>query len=159
MNHGLGYEVGPIRPPSEADSLLIRVTRGCHWNRCGFCPVYKDHVFELRPAADVLADVKQAAALHGDSFRSAFLQDADSLQMPAAELAEVIKRIKAEFPRIERITTYSRSATLFRMSLEDLVLLREAGLNRVHVGLDFIRRDERQKGGHRAMRQSVRNIL
>jgi len=27
-----GFEQGPIRPPSEADSLLIRVTRNCLWN-------------------------------------------------------------------------------------------------------------------------------
>ena len=41
-----GYEQGPIRPPSEAGSLLLRVTRNCPWNRCQFCPVYKgDRVF------------------------------------------------------------------------------------------------------------------
>ena len=36
------YEIGPIRPPSEAQSLLIRVTRGCHWNKCKFCGLYKN---------------------------------------------------------------------------------------------------------------------
>ena len=41
-----GFEQGPIRPPSEAHSLLIRVTRNCPWNHCEFCPVYKD--FNLR---------------------------------------------------------------------------------------------------------------
>lgn len=51
------FEQGPIRPPSEAASLLIRVTRNCPWNRCRFCPVYKGHRFSLRPVADVLADI------------------------------------------------------------------------------------------------------
>ena len=32
------YEQGVIRPPSEADSLLVRVTRNCPWNQCVFCP-------------------------------------------------------------------------------------------------------------------------
>ena len=40
-----GYEQGPIRPPSEAGSLLLRVTRNCPWNRCKFCPVYKGAEF------------------------------------------------------------------------------------------------------------------
>jgi radical SAM superfamily enzyme YgiQ (UPF0313 family) len=52
-----GFEQGPIRPPSEADSLLIRVTRNCPWNRCRFCPVYKGRRFTLRPVAHVLEDI------------------------------------------------------------------------------------------------------
>ena len=52
-----GFEQGPIRPPSEAQSLLIRVTRNCPWNRCTFCPVYKDQRFSLRPAEHVKKDI------------------------------------------------------------------------------------------------------
>ena len=51
-----GFEQGPIRPPSEAHSLLIRVTRNCPWNRCTFCPVYKGTRFSLRPVEDVKRD-------------------------------------------------------------------------------------------------------
>jgi len=52
-----GFEQGPIRPPSEAGSLLIRITRNCPWNRCTFCPVYKGAKFNLRPFAHVLKDI------------------------------------------------------------------------------------------------------
>ena len=52
-----GFEQGPIRPPSEAASLLIRVTRNCPWNRCTFCPVYKGQTFSLRPIDHVLRDI------------------------------------------------------------------------------------------------------
>jgi hypothetical protein len=52
-----GFEQGPIRPPSEAESLLIRVTRNCPWNHCRFCPVYKGERFSLRPLEHVLADI------------------------------------------------------------------------------------------------------
>ena len=52
-----GFEQGPIRPPSEAASLLIRVTRNCPWNRCTFCPVYKGQTFSLRPVNHVLTDI------------------------------------------------------------------------------------------------------
>jgi len=52
-----GFEQGPIRPPSEADSLLIRVTRNCPWNRCRFCPVYKRRPFALRSVEHVIEDI------------------------------------------------------------------------------------------------------
>ncbi len=52
-----GFEQGPIRPPSEAYSLLIRVSRNCPWNRCAFCPVYKGTAFSLRPAEHVIEDI------------------------------------------------------------------------------------------------------
>ena len=65
-----GFEMGPIRPPSEAQSLLLRLTRNCPWNRCSFCSVYKKHSFSLRPLADVLRDIDTIAgfvqALRGD---------------------------------------------------------------------------------------------
>lgn len=54
-----GFEQGPIRPPSEAQSLLIRITRNCPWNRCTFCPVYKGTQFSLRPVEHVLEDIER----------------------------------------------------------------------------------------------------
>ncbi len=52
-----GFEQGPIRPPSESGSLLIRVTRNCPWNRCTFCGLYKGEAFSQRPMAHVLQDI------------------------------------------------------------------------------------------------------
>jgi hypothetical protein len=57
------FEQGPIRPPNEAYSLLVRVTRNCPWNRCTFCPVYKGERFSLRPLAEILADIDAMAQL------------------------------------------------------------------------------------------------
>ena len=56
-----GLEQGPIRPPSEAASLLLRVTRNCPWNKCSFCPVYKGTRFSRRPVEHVLADIDAVA--------------------------------------------------------------------------------------------------
>lgn len=54
-----GYEIGPIRPPSEARSLLLRLTRNCPWNRCKFCYLYKGKKFSVRPVEHVLKDIDQ----------------------------------------------------------------------------------------------------
>ena len=157
------FEQGPIRPPSEARSLLVRTIRNCTWNRCTFCPVYKGAKSSLRPVEEVLADVDamaeaaavlrergtaaireglvpqeayQVALFLGDGGRTCFLQDADPCAVKPERLATVIRRVRERFPTVERVTTYGRASTLARRAPEDLALLREAGLTRVHLGLE-----------------------
>ncbi|MHB1128104.1 MAG: radical SAM protein [Bacillota bacterium] len=68
--------------------------------------------------------------------RTAFIADSNSLVMPTAELAEVIRYLRDSFPSLERVTSYARSKTILKKSVEELIELREAGLNRLHVGLE-----------------------
>lgn len=168
-------EIGPIRPPSEAHSLLVRVTRNCPWNRCAFCPVYRGTAFSIRSVDEVLADIDELFALaqtlrqraldgRPDDPRSAllrlardpflppsagqvalflffgghevFLQDANSLAMRPRDLVRVLAHLRLRFPEVTRITSYARAHTLTRRSPEELASLRQAGLTRVHVGLE-----------------------
>jgi hypothetical protein len=158
-----GFEQGPIRPPSEARSLLVRVIRNCTWNRCTFCPVYKGRKASTRPLQDVLADVdamaaaadvlkeEGMAAVHRglvppeayqvelflrDGARHVFLQDADPCAVPPDKLAAVVRRVREHFPTVDRVTTYGRAATLARRTPQQLELLVKAGLTRVHLGLE-----------------------
>jgi hypothetical protein len=169
------FELGPIRPPSEAYSLLLRVTRNCPWNRCKFCHVYKGKKFELRPVEEIKQDILAVKAIqdrlkeaswksgYGGSIEavaaailnnppneasfnvalwlyhggtSAFLQDANSLIMRTNELVEVLKFLKQTLPSITRVTSYARSKTAAKKKLEELVQLHEAGLSRLHIGLE-----------------------
>jgi histone acetyltransferase (RNA polymerase elongator complex component) len=167
------YELGPIRPPSDAYSLLIRATRNCPWNRCKFCPIYKGARFELRPVDEIKRDVDCAKAIDDDIMKMAgrsggdvrqaammvaqgaasdaqrnvtlwmyaggkhaFLQDANTLIMKTPDLVEVIGYLKKTFPAIDRITSYTRSKTAAQKSLAELTALREAGLSRLHMGLE-----------------------
>lgn len=57
-------EMGPIRPPSEATSLMLRVTRGCHWNKCYFCDLYKQFRFSRRTYEEIEDDLKKRLPLH-----------------------------------------------------------------------------------------------
>jgi hypothetical protein len=172
----LWFEVGPIRPPSEAFSLLIRATRNCPWNRCQFCPVYKGQRFELRPADEVIKDIETAKAIadeikelawkmgYGNRVRetaasiyndyaqnasvrnvalwlwaggtTAFLQDANSLIMRTPDLVRVVSALKQAFPGLSRITSYARSKTAAKKSVEELRELKDAGLSRLHIGLE-----------------------
>ena len=62
----LRYEIGPIRPPNEAYSLLVRFTRNCSWNKCIFCQLYKGKRFEKRPLEEIKSDIDTIKAIHDD---------------------------------------------------------------------------------------------
>jgi radical SAM superfamily enzyme len=133
------YEQGVIRPPSEAQSLLVRVTRNCPWNQCLFCPAYKGVKFSRRTVAEVKADIDAMAKEYGNHInmiKTAFLQDADSLILKTDQILEILRHIKARFPSIGRVTTYGRATTLKRKSVEEFMQLKEAGLTRIHAGLE-----------------------
>ena len=132
------YEQGVIRPPSEASSLLIRVTRNCPWNQCLFCPAYKGVKFSKRTVEEVKMDIDSMAnEIRGYSgVRTAFLQDADSLLLPVDNLVAILDYLKEKFPKIDRITTYARSRTLSHKGVDDLKRLRQAGLTRIHTGME-----------------------
>lgn len=80
-----GFEQGPIRPPSEARSLLIRVTRNCPWNRCAFCPVYKHARFSVRPVSHVIEDI-DAVQRHVVSLRRRADEAGSILRKDVSEL-------------------------------------------------------------------------
>jgi len=132
------YEQGVIRPPSEASSLLVRVTRNCPWNQCVFCPAYKGVKFSKRTVEEVKKDIDQMAGEYGNHtfVQSVFLQDADSLLLSTPDLLEILRYLKQKFPDIKRVTSYARAKTLKRKTVEELKELKEAGLTRIHVGME-----------------------
>ena len=135
------YDFPPFRPPSEANSLLLRVTRGCPWNRCAFCSMYKETKFEIRPVEEVLGDIETARDLYGDRVRTVFIGDSNSLVVKTEVLVKILNALLSSFPHIERVTSYARAKTIAKKSLEDLIKIRQAGLDRLHVGLETGDRD------------------
>ncbi len=130
------YDFPPFRPPSEANSLLLRVTRGCPWNRCAFCSMYRGTKFEIRPIEEVLGDIETARDLYGDRVSTIFIGDSNSLVVKTEILVKVLSALLSSFPHVERVTSYARAKTIAKKPLEDLMRIRQAGLNRLHVGLE-----------------------
>jgi radical SAM superfamily enzyme YgiQ (UPF0313 family) len=135
------YDFPPFRPPSEANSLLLRVTRGCPWNRCTFCSMYKETKFEIRDLEEVLGDIELAKELYGDRVRTVFVGDSNSLIIKTEAFVKILNSLYSSFPGLERVTSYARAKTLAKKSIEDLEKLRQAGLTRLHVGLETGDRD------------------
>jgi radical SAM superfamily enzyme YgiQ (UPF0313 family) len=131
-----GYDFPPYRPPSESSSLLLRVTRGCPWNRCTFCSLYTSIPFERRPLEEIFEDIEAARELYHDETRSVFIGDSNSILIKTENLVRILTVLHHAFPNIERITSYARAKTICKKTPEDLKQLREAGLTRLHVGLE-----------------------
>jgi radical SAM superfamily enzyme YgiQ (UPF0313 family) len=68
--------------------------------------------------------------------KNVFLQDGDNLILKTDQLVEILNHLKNTFPFIERITTYSRSKTVSKKTIEELQDLNRAGLSRIHIGLE-----------------------
>jgi len=127
------YDFPPYRPPNEADSALIRITRGCPWNRCAFCFMYKSLRFEAKSLEEVKKDVSKARQIYRAA-DSIFLGDSDNLVHK--DLATIVAYIKKTFPEAKRITAYARAKTILMRKMEFLTDVRKAGLDRLHIGLE-----------------------
>lgn len=132
----MGFEFPPYRPPSEAYSMLIRVTRNCPWNRCAFCIMYKGQKFSRRPVEDVKDDISMAAEVYGER-PTMFWGDSNSIILKTGELEEILDHTYRVYPNLERITSYARAKTvLHTKTVPELKRLHEAGLSRLHLGLE-----------------------
>lgn len=129
---------GPIyRPPSEAGSLLIQATVGCPHNKCTFCMVYKKGpLYRVRPVKEICADIDEACDLYGAKVKSLFFPAGNSIAMPTRDLAAICRYSMAKFRGLQRITVYGSSQYIAQKGLADMVTLRDAGLSRIHVGLE-----------------------
>jgi radical SAM superfamily enzyme YgiQ (UPF0313 family) len=112
------------------------VTRGCPWNRCTFCSLYKHIPFERKPLAEILEDIEAARELYQEETRSVFIGDSNSILVKTEDLIRILSVLYQAFPNIERVTSYARAKTICKKTPEDLARLRQAGLSRLHVGLE-----------------------
>jgi radical SAM superfamily enzyme YgiQ (UPF0313 family) len=139
------YEGIVIRPPSEADSLILQTTFGCSHNKCTFCPTYKGTRFRIKDIDRFRADVDEMSV---HRWKRVFLADGDALIMPQKELLPRLEYLRRKLPRLERVGIYGNAKAVLRKSPEELAELRAAGLGIIYFGLesgdqatlDFIRK-------------------
>ena len=131
------YE-GPIyRPPSEAGSLLIQATVGCPHNRCTFCMVYKKGPrYRVRPVNDIIEDLETAKAACTDTVRTIFFPAGNTIAAPTDTLVAVFSAARRIFPEVKRLTVYGSAFYILEKGEQDLRRLADAGLTRIHVGLE-----------------------
>ncbi len=132
---GMHYEGFIIRPPSEADSILLQVTLGCSHNKCSFCGAYKDKRFAIKDEAIIDADIDYASSNFRFS-RRVFLIDGDALIIPQQRLVRILSRIREKMPWIQRVGIYANAKGILRKTGDELAQLRDLGLGIVYFGLE-----------------------
>ncbi|WP_136806416.1 radical SAM protein [Desulfosediminicola flagellatus] len=124
-----------IRPPSEANSIILQVTVGCSHNKCTFCGAYKEKRFSIKDDATVDADI-QFASQYCRKQHKVFLADGDALILPFPRLIRIFKRIKQDMPWVRRVSLYGSARSIRSKTSEQLSVLKELGLDRVYLGLE-----------------------
>ena len=131
----MDYQGIVIRPPSEANSIILQVTRGCSHNKCTFCGTYKGVRFGFKTDAVVDRDIAFAAR-YCRRQRRVFIADGDALILPQAKLMKLLQTIRRQLPWVTRVGLYGNAKSIRSKTLEDLVALRETGLGIIYMGLE-----------------------
>jgi radical SAM superfamily enzyme YgiQ (UPF0313 family) len=129
------YEGMVIRPPSEADSILLQVTTSCSHNKCTFCGVYRDKPFTIKDRAIIQSDLDYASQ-HFATNSNMFLCDGDALIIPQHRLLDIFSMIRMTCPNVQRIGSYANAKSLSRKTVDELKALRDQGLRILHLGLE-----------------------
>jgi len=129
------YEGNIIRPPSEADSILLQVTVGCSRNKCTFCGTYRGERFKIKDDAIIMEDIAFAAR-YCLRQRRVFLCDGDALIIPQKRLRHILQEIRRQLPWVTRVGAYANAKGIGMKTLEELVALRTEGLGILYMGLE-----------------------
>ncbi|MGB3211965.1 MAG: radical SAM protein [Desulforhopalus sp.] len=131
----MNYVGNVIRPPSEANSIILQVTVGCSYNKCTFCGAYKDTVFQLKAKETIEADL-QFAAKYCRNQKRLFLADGDVLILSQRRLVQLFQRIRQHLPWVTRISMYGNARAIRNKTIDQLLELKSMGLDRVYLGLE-----------------------
>jgi radical SAM superfamily enzyme YgiQ (UPF0313 family) len=129
------YEGNIIRPPSEANSILLQVTVGCSHNKCTFCGTYTGERFRIKSDDIIMQDIAFAAT-HCKRQRRVFLCDGDVMIIPQKRLMKVLTEIRRQLPWVTRVGVYANAKSLNMKTDDELRQLRENGLGIAYMGLE-----------------------
>jgi radical SAM superfamily enzyme YgiQ (UPF0313 family) len=125
-----------MRPPSEANNLLLPITLGCSHNKCTFCSAYRGTQFRIRGVDEVKADIDGIANEYSWGMSRVFLENGDALVCRQGMLLEIMEHLNRRFPKLERVGTYASPQNLLRKSVDDLKDLKELKLEIIYLGIE-----------------------
>lgn len=129
------YDGMTFRPPYEARSLLLQVTRGCSHNACTFCSMYRDVSFAISPLEEIVDDLAEAAWAYPYVSR-VFLVNGDAFCLPADALLNVAEMIHEALPNVRSIGCYARIPNVTSKTDAELAALAAAGYDNINIGVE-----------------------
>ena len=130
------WDTPVFRPPSESDSFILRVTRGCAHNSCTYCNMYRGVKFEKLSDDEIMRQIAMAYSVDRDGVRRVFLADGDALVLPTERLLRILETLRKYFPNLTRVSSYAAPGDILRKSLDELKQLKEAGLTMLYYGME-----------------------
>lgn len=130
------YDTPVFRPPSEAESFILRVTRGCAHNSCTYCNMYRGVKFEKLSDDQIMRQIAMAYSTDAEGVRRVFLADGDALVLPTERLLNILAVLKKYFPNLERVSSYAAPRDILAKSVEELTELHRAGLALLYYGME-----------------------
>ena len=106
-------ELGPIRPPSEASSLLLRITRNCPHNRCLFCSIYKGSRFGKRDIKDIIAEIDKVHEIY---------TMASNMAEKGLPTNTIYSELKKKLSDSDRNAFYTSTNWIFRGKMESVFI-------------------------------------
>ena len=129
------YDGTTFRPPYEAYSLLLQVTRGCSHNACTFCSMYQDVPFSVSPLEEIVDDIVEASRL-GVRANRVFLVNGDAFCLPAQALLNIAEMIHEALPQVQGIGCYARVTNIADKTDDELAALAAAGYSDINIGVE-----------------------
>jgi len=126
-----------FRPPSEHKSFILQATIGCSHNNCTYCAMYRneEQKFRVRPMSEI-KEIIDTASSKGLINNRVFISDGNALVLSTSKLVEIMEYLSDVNPGIERITMYANVGDILRKSVDDLIELKNNGLEMVYIGFE-----------------------
>ncbi len=96
----------------------------------------KGPAYRIRSVSEIKADLDEALDQCGPEVKTIFFPAGNTIAMPTAELAEICEYARRLFTGCQRITVYGSSNYMDQKGRQELGCLADAGLTRIHVGLE-----------------------
>ncbi len=129
------YEGMIIRPPSEANSILLQVTLGCSHNKCTFCGTFREKRFDIKKDDVIFGDI-EFARTHCKRQNRLFICDGDAMVIPQKRLVNILKQIQTRLPWVNRVGLYANTKSIGLKTDEQLKELLKLGVKIVYLGLE-----------------------
>lgn len=121
-------------PPLESKSALLEITTGCSYRKCKFCDFPKD-TFSIASMGEIARKIELLRLIIGGNPRLHLL-GCNPFCLHTRQLLSILSMIHDRLPCVREVSMYARADDVLRKTPEELLLLAQAGLTDLHIGLE-----------------------
>lgn len=124
-------------PHDEMTTFLLPVNIGCSYNKCAFCSMYVDDEYGEVSFREIEMQLLNAYTYT----EKVFLTGADPMAIGFKKMKELLELISKYLPYCARVASYASIKSIAKYSVEELSILRDAGLRLLYIGFETGRDD------------------